>query len=294
MKDGGADGGPAALANMREAAGAGEPYDVVLLDMMMPGMNGLDLARRIKSEGSIAGARLVLLTSVGRRGDAAEARRAKIDGYLSKPVRQSDLYNCLAVVMGRPAEENILVTRHSLSEKRPPLRGRILLAEDNPVNQEVILAMVESLGCVVEIAADGVETLEKLSKGGYDLVLMDCQMPRMDGYEATTEIRRREDAADGRHVPIVALTANAMEGDRERCLTAGMDDYLSKPLGRDALRAVMERWLGGGAEEPGVEPAVEGQSAPADAPVAAAGALPEASSGAGEEGPPIDMKRSEE
>src|SRR2546426_291683 len=194
--------------------------------------------------------------------------------------------------MGRPAEESILVTRHSLSEKRPPLRGRILLAEDNPVNQEVILAMVESLGCVVEIAADGVETLEKLSKGGYDLVLMDCQMPRMDGYEATTEIRRREDAAGGRRVPIVALTANAMEGDRERCLTAGMDDYLSKPLGRDALRAVLARWLGGGAEEPGGDPAIEAPRAPGGAPVAAAGDIPgtAASSGAGEDGPPIDMK----
>src|SRR2546427_380019 len=224
MKDGGADGGPAALANMREAAGAGEPYDVVLLDMMMPGMSGLDLARRIKSEGSIDGARLILLTSVGLRGDAAEARRSKIDGYLSKPVRQSDLYNCLAVVMGRPAEEYVLVTRHSLSEKRPPLQGHILLAEDNPVNQEVILAMVESLGCAVEIAADGVETVEKLSKGEDDLVLMDCQMPRMDGYEATTEIRRREDNAGGRRVPIVALTANGLEGARERCLTAGRGD----------------------------------------------------------------------
>ena len=292
MKDGSADSGPDALAKMREAAGAGEPYDVVLLDMMMPGMSGLDLARRIKSEGSIEGARLILLTSVGLRGDAAEARRSKIDGYLSKPVRQSDLYNCLAVVMGRPAEEYVLVTRHSLSEKRPPLQGRILLAEDNPVNQEVILALVESLGCGVVIAADGVETLEKLSTGEYDLVLMDCQMPRMDGYEATTEIRRREDATGGRRVPIVALTAHAMEGDRERCLTAGMDDYLSKPLGRDALRAVLERWLPGGAEEPGAEPSIEAPRAMPDAPGAAAGALPgtEASSGTGEEGPPIDMK----
>src|SRR2546427_2711780 len=292
MKDGGADGGPAALANMREAAGGGESNEVVLLDMMMPGMNGLELARRIKSEGSIAGARWALLPSAGVGGDAAEVRGAKIAGSLSKPVRHSDLSNCLAVVMGRPAEEYVLVTRHSLSEKRPPLQGRILLAEDNPVNQEVILALVESLGCGVVIAADGVETLEKLSTGKYDLVLMDCQMPRMDGYEATTEIRRREDATGGRRVPIVALTAHAMEGDRERCLTAGMDDYLSKPLGRDALRAVLERWLHGGAEEPGAEPSIEAPRAMPDAPVAAAGALPgtEASSGAGEEGPPIDMK----
>src|SRR3989475_6665601 len=210
MKDGGADGGPAALANMREAAGAGEPYDVVLLDMMMPGMNGLDLARRIKSEGSIAGARLILLTSVGLRGDAAEARRAKIEGYLSKPVRQSDLYNCLATVMGREADDTLLITRHTLSERRPGLRGRILLAEDNPVNQEVILAMIESLGCGVDVAADGEEVLERLAGAAYDLVLMDCQMPKKDGLEATAELRRRESAAGRSRLPVVALTANVM------------------------------------------------------------------------------------
>jgi signal transduction histidine kinase/CheY-like chemotaxis protein/HPt (histidine-containing phosphotransfer) domain-containing protein len=286
MKDASADSGAAALAKMREAVGAGEPYDVILFDMMMPGMNGLELARRIKSEGSIAGVRLILLTSVGLRGDAVEARRAKIDGYLSKPVRQSDLYNCLATVMGRPSEEYVLVTRHSLSEKRPSLQGRILLAEDNPVNQEVILAMVESLGCSVDTAADGVEALEKLSKGEYDLVLMDCQMPRMDGYEATTEIRRREDAAEGgRRIPIVALTANAMEGDRERCLTSGMDDYLSKPLGRDALGAVLARWLGGGTAEAAPEPAAALERANGDAHVAAAGGPVAQADGA-----TIDMK----
>jgi signal transduction histidine kinase/CheY-like chemotaxis protein/HPt (histidine-containing phosphotransfer) domain-containing protein len=289
MKDRSAGSGTAALEILRQATGQGEPIDVVLLDMMMPGMNGLELARRIKSEGSIGGVRLILLTSVGLRGDAAEARRAKIDGYLSKPVRQSDLYNCLAAVMGRPAaEEHVLVTRHSLSEKRPPLQGRVLLAEDNPVNQEVILAMVESLGCAVEIAADGEEALQKLSEGGYDLVLMDCQMPRKDGYEATTEIRRREDAAGGgRHVPVVALTANAMEGDRERCLTAGMDDYLSKPLGRDALRAVLERWLRGGAAKSEAPPAGETAGMPAGEPAPAEGAPP---ASAPEDGPPIDVK----
>jgi len=293
MKDGSVDSGAAALARMREAAGAGEPYDVVLFDMMMPSMNGLELARRIKSEGSIAGVRLILLTSVGLRGDAVEARRAKIDGYLSKPVRQSDLYNCLATVMGRPAEEYVLVTRHSLSEKRPSLQGRVLLAEDNPVNQEVILAMVESLGCSVEIAADGVEVLEKLAAGERDLVLMDCQMPRMDGYEATNEIRRREDAAgSGRRIPIVALTANAMEGDRERCLAAGMDDYVSKPLKRDTLRAVLEKWLGGGIEDSAGAPAAAAPTATAVARAGTAGgpAGVQASTGVPENSVTIDMK----
>src|SRR6267142_1214734 len=294
MKEGSADSGPKALDMLREAAGAGHPYDVGLLDMMMPGMNGIELARRIKSEGSISGVRLVLLTSVGLRGDAAEARRAKIEGYLSKPVRQSDLYNCLAAVLGRPAEDYMLVTRHSLSVKAPPLQGRILLAEDNPVNQEVILAMVESLGCSVEIAGDGEEAIEKMAKGGYSLVLMDCQMPRKDGYEATTEIRRLEDAAgEKRHIPIVALTANAMEGDRERCLTSGMDDYLSKPLGREALRTVLERWIG---EDPqagaqvAAEPALAGPQAEAVAApnaAASAAAVPDVPP---DGGAPIDMK----
>src|SRR5882672_2239813 len=294
MKEGSADSGPKALDMLREAAGAGHPYDVGLLDMMMPGMNGIELARRIKSEGSISGVRLVLLTSVGLRGDAAEARRAKIEGYLSKPVRQSDLYNCLAAVLGRPADDYMLVTRHSLSEKTPPLQGRILLAEDNPVNQEVILAMVESLGCSVEIAGDGDEALAKMTKGGYALVLMDCQMPRKDGYEATTEIRRLEDAArEKRHIPIVALTANAMEGDRERCLTSGMDDYLSKPLGREALRTVLERWIGGDPQagtEVAVEPVPAGPRAEAvAAPKAAAvaAAVPDAPQ---DGGATIDMK----
>jgi signal transduction histidine kinase/DNA-binding response OmpR family regulator/HPt (histidine-containing phosphotransfer) domain-containing protein len=284
MKDNTADSGQRALEMLREAAGAGRPYDVGLIDMMMPGMNGLELARRIRSEGSIAPIRLILLTSVGLRGDAAEARRAKIDGYLSKPVRQSDLYNCLATVMGRATDDYGLVTRHSLSEKAPTLQGRILLAEDNPVNQEVILAMVESLGCSGEIAGDGQEAIEKVTMGEYDLVLMDCQMPRKDGYEATTEIRRREDAAPGgRRIPIVALTANAMEGDRERCLTSGMDDYLSKPVGREALRTVLERWLGGrvGPVPPGVTAAAT--PAPHTPHAAAAPATPE-------DGAPIDMK----
>ena len=232
MRDGCAEGGRQALEMLREAAAGGRPYDIAILDMMMPGMNGLDLARRIKSEGSIAAVRLGLLTSVGLRGDAAEARRAKIEAYLSKPVRQSDLYNCLATLMGREADASALVTRHTLSEKRPALQGHILLAEDNSVNQEVILAMIESLGLSVEVAGDGEEALQKLATGTYDLVLMDCQMPKKDGLEATAELREREGAANRGRIPVVALTANAMEGDRERCLAAGMDDYLSKQLRR--------------------------------------------------------------
>ena len=284
MRNGSAEGGRQALEMLREAAAAGKPYDIAILDMMMPGMNGLELARRIKSEGSIAGVRLVLLTSVGLRGDAVEARRAKIEAYLSKPVRQSDLYNCLATLMGQAADPGILVTRHTLAEKHPPLQGHVLLAEDNAVNQEVILAMLESFGLTVEVAGDGEEVLEKLGAGAYDLVLMDCQMPKKDGLEATLELRRREQAAGPGHVPVVALTANAMEGDRERCLAAGMDDYLSKPLRREVLEATLGKWLA--ADRAGSAPAAA--KGPVGPPAAGVRATAQAPLPDGDD--PIDMK----
>ena len=287
MRNERAEGGRQALEMLREAAAAGKPYDIAILDMMMPGMNGLELARRIKSEGSIAGVRLVLLTSVGLRGDGADARRAKIEAYLSKPVRQSDLYNCLATLMGQSGDPGVLVTRHTLAEKVPPLQGHILLAEDNAVNQEVILAMLESFGLTVEVAEDGEAVLEKLGAGAYDLVLMDCQMPKKDGLEATRELRRREQAAAGSgRMPVIALTANAMEGDRERCLTAGMDDYLSKPLRREALQAALGKWLAADRAKPAAAPAAA--SGPADPPAAGAPAMGPAPLPDGDD--PIDMK----
>jgi signal transduction histidine kinase/CheY-like chemotaxis protein len=261
-------GGAAALQMLREGAGRGEPYDVAILGVIMPGMDGLELARAIRSDAALTAVRLVLLTSVGLRGDAAEARQAEIDAYLTKPVRQAELYACLASVLGRATGDRSLVTRHSMAEGRPGLQGRILLVEDNSVNQEVFKEMLESLGCSVEVAGDGVEALEARGRGDCDLVLMDCQMPRMDGFEATAEMRRREAAfSAGGRLPIVALTANAMDGDRERCLAAGMDDYLSKPLRREALEDVLQRWLI--ARRPGVNDA-------AAAEVKAARAVPDA------------------
>ncbi|MGH9748871.1 MAG: response regulator, partial [Candidatus Polarisedimenticolia bacterium] len=244
MEDGIAGDGPRALELLREAARGGRPYEVAIVDMMMPDMDGLQLARAIKSDPIIEKTRIIVLTSMGLRGDAAEARRARIEAYLSKPVRQSELYNVLTMVLGKAVPDGGLVTRHSLSEEKPALRGRVLLAEDNAVNQEVITCMLESLGCTVEVAADGEAALEKIAGGGYDLVLMDCQMPRRDGYEATGELRRRERGkGDGGRLPVIALTAHAMEGDRERCLAAGMDDYVSKPVPQETLKRALERWL---------------------------------------------------
>jgi signal transduction histidine kinase/CheY-like chemotaxis protein/HPt (histidine-containing phosphotransfer) domain-containing protein len=244
MAGAGAHHAPEALDMLRTAAARGEPFDLAILDLITTEAEGFDLARLVRAEQAIASTRLVLLISIGLRGDAAEARRAGIDAYLSKPVRQSELYDCLATIMGKGERTEPLVTRHSIAELKPKLPFKVLLGEDNEVNQEVTMCMLETLGCQVDVAGNGQAILDALSRATYDLVLMDCQMPMMDGFEATARIREAESAeGDGRRLTIVALTANAMAGDRERCLAAGMDDYLSKPLHRADLQAAVDRWL---------------------------------------------------
>jgi PAS domain S-box-containing protein len=239
--------GPGALRMLREAAERGEAYDVAVLDVHMPGMDGMQLAERIKADPALASTRLVLLTSVGQHSDAQEARRLGIEAYLTKPVKQSELYDVLATVMGTraekaPPEESPLVTRRTIREARSRSRGRVLVAEDNPTNQQVAVGMLEMLGYQAEVARDGLEALEALSKGSYAAVLMDVQMPKIDGYAATAEIRRREET-EGRHVPLIAMTANALRGDREKALEAGMDDYVSKPVKSEELAEVLKRWV---------------------------------------------------
>jgi CheY-like chemotaxis protein len=171
---------------------------------------------------------------------------AGIEAYLTKPVRQSHLYDAIAMVMGSPekTEEEAapLVTRHTIGEERARVRARLLLAEDNAINQKVAAKMLESLGYGVDVAANGLEAVEALSRIPYSAILMDCHMPEMDGYEATREIRRREKESGG-HTPIIALTAGAMIGDREKALDAGMDDYIAKPAKRGELEAMLERWV---------------------------------------------------
>jgi signal transduction histidine kinase/DNA-binding response OmpR family regulator len=257
--------GPEALEVLRGAASRGQAYEVVILDMMMPGMDGLALARAIKVDAAIPDVRLIMLASVGLRGDAEEARQAGISAYLSKPVHQSELYNCLAAVMGKTADRpsSQLVTRHSLAETKGQFHAHVLLAEDTLVNQEVAREMLKGVGCEVDVVPNGLEAVEALSARSYDLILMDCQMPEMDGYEATRIIRKKEEEkleahsskekaaaptasskeASSNRVPIIALTAHAMEGDREQCLTAGMDDYLTKPFTPDKLHTILKRWL---------------------------------------------------
>ncbi|MBA2512588.1 MAG: PAS domain S-box protein [Rubrobacteraceae bacterium] len=251
MENDGAEDGPRALEMMGAAAGEGRPYELAILDMQMPGMDGMQLAKRTRADRATAGTRLILLTSMGYRGEGDQARRSGIDAYLTKPIRQSELRDVISTVMGMPAEQEEfpLITRHTLRERGPRSSPRLLLAEDNPVNQKVAVRMLERLGYRVDVAEDGREALEALPKADYAAVLMDVQMPDVDGYEATAEIRRRErETADGRRTPIIAMTANAMQGDREKAIGAGMDDYLAKPVRQDKLAEVLSRWV---LEEPG-------------------------------------------
>jgi signal transduction histidine kinase/DNA-binding response OmpR family regulator len=237
------DSGPAALGRMGAAAAAGRPYDVAILDGQMPGMDGFELARQIGENAALEGTKLVLLTSAGRPGDADRARSVGISAYLHKPVRQSQLYDCLTTLLAPDTEPPELVTRHTLLEEKAQARARVLVAEDNPVNQRVAVRMLEKLGHRADVAANGREALDALARIPYAAVFMDFQMPEMDGIEATIELRRREGRGNGRRTPVIAMTAAAMPGDRERCIEAGMDDYISKPVRPAELAAALERWV---------------------------------------------------
>ena len=241
-----ADGGRTALEMMKEAKNARAPFGLVILDANMPGLDGFAIAEKIKEDPVLAGATIMMLTSVGIRGDAARCNQLGVAAYLVKPVTQSDLFDAIVRVLGAPQgpqDHARLVTRHSLREEKRGAGLRILLAEDNPVNQMLAVRLLEKRGYSIQVADNGqkaLDLLEKAAPGEFAVVLMDVQMPNMDGYEATAELRKRE-AKAGRHTPIIALTAHAMKGDRERCLAAGMDDYVSKPIHAKELFAVIER-----------------------------------------------------
>jgi len=236
--------GPQALDRLRLAHDNARPYTLAILAYQMPGMDGIALARRIKADPVLAPVRLILLTSFGYRGHSGEAQRAGFEAYLLKPIRQSLLYDCLVTVMGiAPAPSPArLITRHILTEEQAQWRARILVAEDNVVNQKVAVRMLEKLGCRVDVVANGLEAVEASGRIAYDCILMDCQMPEMDGYKATAVIRQR-DAHTGGRTPIIAMTANALQGDRERCLEAGMDDYVSKPVQSKELVVTLRKWI---------------------------------------------------
>ena len=246
-----ADSGNQALGLLRAAAKQGLPYDIAILDLMMPEMDGFELAESIKADPSIAAAELVLLPSFSERGHGERARQLGIAAYLQKPVRQSKLYDCLTAVMARSGvAETItagrLITRHSRrkvdGQQIPKAFSnvRIIIAEDNLVNQKVAIGQLRNLGYRAKAAPNGRELLEALEKADFDLILMDLHMPDMDGFAVTAEIRRRE--GETRHTTIIAMTAKALQGDDEACLAAGMDDYISKPVKPEVLRQKLERW----------------------------------------------------
>jgi two-component system sensor histidine kinase/response regulator len=245
----GVEDGDQALDHLRAAAGQGMPFDVVIMDMQLSDTDVLDAARKIKREQPISSTHLMLQTSWGRRGDAKAAQDAGFAAYLTKPIRRSQLHECLSLVLANSSSAAAtgtqpmapIITRHSLSDAQARSRGRILVAEDNPVNQKVAVKMIEKLGYRVDVVGNGREAVEASARIPYDLVLMDCQMPEMDGFEAARAIRARE-CGVGR-IPIVAMTANAMQEDRQRCLEAGMDDYLSKPVSSKSLADTLNRWL---------------------------------------------------
>ncbi|MBA3684231.1 MAG: response regulator [Planctomycetes bacterium] len=235
-----AQSGPQALTLIRAAHAAGKLYRIAILDMHMPDMDGIALAREIRADPTLNDLTLIMLTSVSSYAIADEAVRSGIAASLTKPVRQSRLYDVLVQVLGPASGLKI----PSLAPKvLPALRGRVLVADDNAVNQRVTIGQLARLGCRGDAVSDGVEALAALSRIAYDAVLMDCQMPEMDGYAATREVRQREKLRGLKRTVVVAMTADAMCGNRDLCLAAGMDDYVTKPVRIDALAEVLLRWL---------------------------------------------------
>jgi signal transduction histidine kinase/CheY-like chemotaxis protein len=247
------EGGEAALAQLSVAQETGEPFGLILMDMHMPGMDGFELTERIRQGPHPSTVTIMMLTSAGHRGDAARCQELGIAAYLLKPIRQSELREAIARVLGAREQHGAipLITRYSLQDAREPSASlHVLLAEDNRVNQRLATRLLEKRGHSVVVAADGREALAAIEKEGFDLVLMDLQMPEMDGFEATVAIREKE-RAGGARLPIVALTAHAMKGDREKCLAAGMDGYLTKPIRTPELDEVLKKYSAGRAEPAG-------------------------------------------
>jgi CheY-like chemotaxis protein len=254
MQKGSAANGYEALELLRAAAAEGRPFDLALLDMQMPEMDGMTLARAIKADPAIASTKLIILTSMGYMHAHDELKAAGVDAYLVKPVKQSRLFDCLVSVLGHAAAEHVFTKPVANAPAAPQdddlanaRHVRILIAEDNVVNQKVALAQLKGLGFAGDAVANGREVLSALRQVPYDIIFMDCQMPEMDGYEASRLIRQAERTANinwKAPVRIIAMTANAMTGDRETCLAAGMDDYLSKPVRKAELRSALVKWAG--------------------------------------------------
>jgi signal transduction histidine kinase/CheY-like chemotaxis protein len=243
-----ASGGKQALEKLRRAASDRDPFGIAILDMQMPEMDGETLGRKIKKAPDLKDTHLMMLTSLGLRGDAARMKEIGFAAYLTKPVKVSQLYDSLIAIVGRETEtregvsSESIVTKHSISEDKKR-KIRILLAEDNMINQQVALNILEKFGYRADAVANGQEAVGALEMIPYDLVLMDVQMPEMDGFEATAEIRNPNSEVIDHDIPIIAMTAHAMKGDREHCLKVGMNDYLTKPVDPRAMLEMLEKWL---------------------------------------------------
>ncbi len=245
--------GAQGLEMIRAAAARGEPYEIALLDMQMPKMDGVELARRVKADPALASTKLIMLTSLGRHLDDASLREIGIEACLVKPVKQSRLFDCLVTALAGRAPMRLAPAPHAGAVPPPEANAkvRILLAEDNAVNRKVAVGQLRELGYRADAVANGKEAVEAVTRLPYDIILMDCHMPEMDGYDATRRIREL-----GIPVHIIAMTANAMEGDREECLAAGMNDYVPKPVRVAALKAALDRWAA-------LAAAADGSAAPA-------------------------------
>ncbi len=248
MANDAADSGDHALSQMQRAVVENRPYDVAIIDLTLPGKDGFATARVIKQSASLASTRLIILATFDRKGHDQIAQQMGFGAYLTKPVRQSQLFNAIASVVHKSDEQTLSYVAHRNPEifsespvnvtVEPHPDCRILLVEDNTVNRKLALLQLEKLGYTAEAVTNGREAVERAAvDGGYDLILMDCHMPEMDGFEATRAIRDQ-----GQHMPIIAMTADAMEGDRDACIAAGMDDYISKPVKIDQLKTLLDRW----------------------------------------------------
>jgi len=248
MRPEAANDGPSGLGALYRALGENDPFRLAVVDMQMPGMDGKSVGLAVKADAKIADTHLVMLTSLGARGDAKNLQQIGFAAYVVKPVRHEELKVVLSQTLAYGAEGTppVILTRHTAREALPEVtnqKARILLAEDNITNQQVALGILKKLGLSADAVANGREAIISLQTLPYDLVLMDVQMPELDGLEATKQIRSPQSSIHNRNIPIIAMTAHAMQGDKDRCLAAGMNDYVTKPISPRVLAETLEKWL---------------------------------------------------
>ncbi len=236
--------GKSAINKLESAASKGIPYQVAIIDMDLPDITGEELGTKISLDKTLNTTSLIMITSSGKKGDAKRLESKGFSSYLTKPISKKDLLDTISAVLNIFNTKSIkkIVTKHSIREMRWD-NIRVLIAEDNRINQKVAIGLLKKIGMEADVASNGLEAIKALTIKSYDLVLMDCQMPELDGYKATRRIRSKVDDIINPDIPIVAMTANAMQGDREKCLDAGMDDYISKPVDPNKLYKILEKWI---------------------------------------------------